>query len=87
MESSFCGCDQGPLAGLHLDTGHLKDVGQHFCEALSMMKDGGEEQWTLDKYVSWYRRIIDSLFSVRRVPIVGNGVHDDSRDIEEHDSG
>ncbi|XP_043280030.1 cytosolic carboxypeptidase 1-like isoform X2 [Venturia canescens] len=49
MESSFCGCDQGPLAGHHLNTMHLKEVGQHFCQALSMMKDGGEEQWTLDK--------------------------------------
>ena len=63
MESSFCGCDQGPLAGLHLDTQHLKDVGEDFCQALTMMKDGGEQhqQWTLDKYVSWYRRIINSL--------------------------
>ncbi|XP_023289641.1 cytosolic carboxypeptidase 4 isoform X2 [Orussus abietinus] len=47
MESSFCGCDQGPLAGFHLDTKHLKDIGIDFCQALSMMKDGGEE-WNVD---------------------------------------
>ncbi|XP_029675008.1 cytosolic carboxypeptidase 1-like isoform X2 [Formica exsecta] len=43
MESSFCGCDQGTLAGLHLDTGHLKAIGTDFCQALSMMKDGGDD--------------------------------------------
>ncbi|XP_046628639.1 cytosolic carboxypeptidase 1-like isoform X4 [Neodiprion virginianus] len=48
MESSFCGCDQGSLAGFHLDTEHLRDIGQDFCQALSMMKDGGDE-WTVDK--------------------------------------
>lgn len=49
MESSFCGCDQGPLAGFHLDTKNLRDIGQDFCQALSMMKDGGED-WSVDKY-------------------------------------
>ncbi|PBC34962.1 Cytosolic carboxypeptidase [Apis cerana cerana] len=48
MESSFCGCDQGLLAGLHLDTKHLNAIGQDFCQALSMMKDY-TENWSLDK--------------------------------------
>ncbi|KAF3420918.1 hypothetical protein E2986_13063 [Frieseomelitta varia] len=48
MESSFCGCDQGTLAGLHLDTKHLKAIGQDFCQALSMMKDCGED-WSVEK--------------------------------------
>ncbi|XP_076751692.1 cytosolic carboxypeptidase 1 isoform X2 [Xylocopa sonorina] len=48
MESSFCGCDQGPLAGLHLDTKDLKAIGQDFCQALSLMKDCGED-WSVDK--------------------------------------
>ncbi|XP_033221250.1 cytosolic carboxypeptidase 4-like isoform X2 [Belonocnema kinseyi] len=48
MESSFCGCDQGPLAGFHLDTKNLRDIGQDFCQALSIMKKGGED-WTIDK--------------------------------------
>ncbi|CAK9831033.1 Cytosolic carboxypeptidase 1 [Anthophora retusa] len=48
MESSFCGCDQGALAGLHLDTKHLNSIGQDFCQALSMMKDCGED-WSIDK--------------------------------------
>lgn len=48
MESSFCGCDQGALAGLHFDTEHLKDIGSGFCQALSMMKNGGDD-W--QKYV------------------------------------
>ncbi|XP_031364979.1 cytosolic carboxypeptidase 1-like isoform X4 [Apis dorsata] len=48
MESSFCGCDQGVLAGMHLDTKHLKAIGQDFCQALSMMKDY-TENWSLDK--------------------------------------
>ncbi|CAD1472887.1 unnamed protein product, partial [Heterotrigona itama] len=47
MESSFCGCDQGTLAGLHLDTKHLKAIGQDFCQALSMMKDCGED-WSVE---------------------------------------
>ncbi|XP_012141750.1 cytosolic carboxypeptidase 1 isoform X3 [Megachile rotundata] len=50
MESSFCGCDQGALAGLHLDTKHLKAIGEDFCQALSMMKDTGID-WDIDKYV------------------------------------
>lgn len=53
MESSFCGCDQGVLAGLHLDTEHLKAVGRDFCQALSMMKDGGDD-WAIGKYVQIY---------------------------------
>lgn len=48
MESSFCGCDQGTLAGLHLDTKHLKAIGQDFCQALSMMKDCAED-WSVEK--------------------------------------
>ncbi|XP_018303936.1 cytosolic carboxypeptidase 1 isoform X2 [Mycetomoellerius zeteki] len=48
MESSFCGCDQGVLAGLHLDTEHLKAIGRDFCQALSMMKDGGDD-WVIGK--------------------------------------
>ncbi|XP_029156275.1 cytosolic carboxypeptidase 1-like isoform X2 [Nylanderia fulva] len=48
MESSFCGCDQGTLAGLHLDTGHLKAIGRDFCQALSMMKNTDEE-WAIEK--------------------------------------
>ncbi|XP_034935304.1 cytosolic carboxypeptidase 1-like isoform X2 [Chelonus insularis] len=48
MESSFCGCDQGPLAGFHLDTVHLKNVGRDFCQALSFLKDFGDN-WNFDK--------------------------------------
>ncbi|XP_076636128.1 cytosolic carboxypeptidase 1 isoform X2 [Colletes latitarsis] len=48
MESSFCGCDQGSLAGLHLDTQHLKTIGQDFCQALSMMNQCGDD-WSIDK--------------------------------------
>ncbi|XP_011693107.1 PREDICTED: cytosolic carboxypeptidase 1-like isoform X2 [Wasmannia auropunctata] len=48
MESSFCGCDQGVLAGLHLDTEHLKAIGRDFCQALSMMKDG-DDDWAKEK--------------------------------------
>ncbi|XP_011867871.1 PREDICTED: cytosolic carboxypeptidase 1-like isoform X4 [Vollenhovia emeryi] len=48
MESSFCGCDQGVLAGLHFDTEHLKAIGRDFCQALSMMKDGGDD-WAIGK--------------------------------------
>lgn len=50
MESSFCGCDQGPLAGLHLDTVHLRNVGRDFCQALAFLKDINDN-WILDKYV------------------------------------
>lgn len=59
MESSFCGCDQGVLAGLHLDTEHLKAIGRDFCQALSMMKDGGDD-WIIGKYVQicYYQSIL-----------------------------
>ncbi|KAL6427330.1 hypothetical protein ACFW04_008713 [Cataglyphis niger] len=50
MESSFCGCDQGTLAGLHLDTEHLKAIGTDFCQALSMMKDGEANDWDVGKF-------------------------------------
>lgn len=50
MESSFCGCDQGVLSGLHFDTEHLKAIGTDFCQALSMMKDGGDD-WAVEKCV------------------------------------
>ncbi|XP_072752591.1 cytosolic carboxypeptidase 1 isoform X2 [Anoplolepis gracilipes] len=49
MESSFCGCDQGTLIGLHFDTGHLKAIGRDFCQALSMMKDDGDDDWIVGK--------------------------------------
>lgn len=42
MESSFCGCDQGPLVGLHLNIVHLKNVGKEFCAALAGLKDNDE---------------------------------------------
>ncbi|XP_019887676.2 cytosolic carboxypeptidase 4 isoform X5 [Ooceraea biroi] len=48
MESSFCGCDQGALAGLHFDTEHLKAIGRDFCQALSMMKNGGDD-WAIER--------------------------------------
>ncbi|XP_032686214.1 cytosolic carboxypeptidase 1-like isoform X3 [Odontomachus brunneus] len=48
MESSFCGCDQGALAGLHLGTEHLKAIGRNFSRALSMMKDAGDD-WVVEK--------------------------------------
>ncbi|XP_043591369.1 cytosolic carboxypeptidase 1-like isoform X1 [Bombus pyrosoma] len=57
MESSFCGCDQGTLAGLHLDTKHLKAIGQDFCQALSMMKDCAED-WSVDK-ISERRSLVE----------------------------
>ncbi|XP_063994671.1 cytosolic carboxypeptidase 1-like isoform X3 [Diachasmimorpha longicaudata] len=50
MESSFCGCDQGVLAGLHLDTVHLKNVGKDFCAALAKLKDN-DENWTMDDII------------------------------------
>lgn len=34
MESSYCGCDQGPYRGLHISTRELHEMGKKFCEAL-----------------------------------------------------
>ncbi|XP_044006986.1 cytosolic carboxypeptidase 1-like isoform X3 [Aphidius gifuensis] len=48
MESSFCGCDQGSLAGLHFDTIHLKNVGRDLMLAIGLMKESND-QWTYDK--------------------------------------
>ncbi|XP_011503362.1 PREDICTED: cytosolic carboxypeptidase 1-like [Ceratosolen solmsi marchali] len=48
LESSFCGCDQGPLAGYHLNIKHLQDVGQDFCKTLGLLKYP-EELENIDK--------------------------------------
>ena len=48
MESSFCGCDQGPLSGYHLDTKHLREIGDDFCKALSLLKNP-EDLKNIDK--------------------------------------
>ncbi|XP_068626632.1 cytosolic carboxypeptidase 1-like [Battus philenor] len=40
MEASFCGFDQGPYKGFHLNTQHLQGVGSDLCEALGGMSDG-----------------------------------------------
>ncbi|XP_045540869.1 cytosolic carboxypeptidase 1 isoform X2 [Papilio machaon] len=40
MEASFCGFDQGPYKGLHLNTQHLQAVGGELCEALGGLSDG-----------------------------------------------
>jgi len=50
MESSFCGCDQGALAGLHFDTEHLKAIGGDFCQALSMIEEGRDD-WIIERYI------------------------------------
>jgi len=34
MESSYCGCDQGPYKGYHMTTEHLEEMGQKFAEGL-----------------------------------------------------
>ncbi|XP_013413553.1 cytosolic carboxypeptidase 1 isoform X1 [Lingula anatina] len=34
MESTYCGCDQGPYRGLHIGTRELEEMGRKFCEAL-----------------------------------------------------
>lgn len=66
MESSFCGCDQGPLAGLHLDTVHLRNVGRDFCQALSFIKDNtiattNIDNWSFEKYAIFlYLFVINS---------------------------
>lgn len=62
MESSFCGCDQGPLAGLHLDTVHLRDVGRDFCQALSFLKDT-TDNWTFEKYIIYFDKFIMANFT------------------------
>ncbi|CAH2050625.1 unnamed protein product, partial [Iphiclides podalirius] len=40
MEASFCGFDQGPYKGFHLNTQHLQGVGSDLCEALGGLSDG-----------------------------------------------
>ncbi|XP_011312334.1 cytosolic carboxypeptidase 1 isoform X1 [Fopius arisanus] len=47
METSFCGCDQGSLAGSHLNTIHLKNVGKDFCAAMAGLRDN-DETMTMD---------------------------------------
>ena len=34
MESTYCGCDQGPYRGLHVNCRHLEEMGQKFAEGL-----------------------------------------------------
>ncbi|KAG8232058.1 hypothetical protein J437_LFUL012009 [Ladona fulva] len=45
LESTYCGMDQGPLSGYHINTSHLKEVGTSFCEALLCTDD--ETGWRL----------------------------------------
>lgn len=39
METTYCGCDQGQYEGHHVDTVRLKEVGEQFCCALSLLND------------------------------------------------
>ncbi|XP_059479470.1 cytosolic carboxypeptidase 1-like [Neocloeon triangulifer] len=41
LESSYCGCDQGPYQGYHLGTAHLHEMGRNLCEALGTLFDDG----------------------------------------------
>ncbi|XP_033108379.1 cytosolic carboxypeptidase 1-like isoform X2 [Anneissia japonica] len=38
MESTYCGCDQGPYKGLQISTAMLEEMGQKFCESLMKLK-------------------------------------------------
>ncbi|KAK7595021.1 hypothetical protein V9T40_001454 [Parthenolecanium corni] len=46
METSYCGCDQGPYKGFHLDTVHLQEIGSNFCTALTCLYD--ERKWRIE---------------------------------------
>lgn len=39
LETSYCGFDQGPLAGFHLNVNHLRNIGDDICKALALIKD------------------------------------------------
>uniref|UniRef100_A0A1B6E479 Peptidase M14 domain-containing protein n=4 Tax=Clastoptera arizonana TaxID=38151 RepID=A0A1B6E479_9HEMI len=45
MECSYCGCDVGPNKGFHLNTTHLKGIGNNFGVAISCLYE--ETQWRL----------------------------------------
>ncbi|XP_071965777.1 cytosolic carboxypeptidase 1-like isoform X2 [Antedon mediterranea] len=38
MESTYCGCDNGPYKGLQINTAMLEEMGQKFCEGLLKLK-------------------------------------------------
>ncbi|XP_021925880.1 cytosolic carboxypeptidase 1-like isoform X7 [Zootermopsis nevadensis] len=46
MESSYCGCDQGLYEGYHVNTICLKEIGEHFCDALACLHN--ESCWRKD---------------------------------------
>lgn len=69
MESSFCGCDQGALAGLHLDTEHLKAIGTDFCRALSMMKDS-DDDWAVEKCVEICSNQVSFYLFAKRIDLI-----------------
>ncbi|XP_070542811.1 cytosolic carboxypeptidase 1-like isoform X3 [Ptychodera flava] len=42
MESTYCGCDQGPYKGFQIGTRELEEMGKKFCEALLKLKRTGQ---------------------------------------------
>ncbi|XP_065207414.1 cytosolic carboxypeptidase 1-like isoform X3 [Planococcus citri] len=50
METSYCGCDQGPYKGFHLDTIHLQEIGSNFCTALACLYD--DRKWRIEMLLS-----------------------------------
>ncbi|PNF25505.1 hypothetical protein B7P43_G05201 [Cryptotermes secundus] len=46
MESSYCGFDQGLYEGHHVDIIRLKEIGEHFCDALACLHN--EPYWRTD---------------------------------------
>lgn len=43
METSYCGFDQGLYEGHHVDIVRLKEIGEHFCDALTCLRN--ESYW------------------------------------------
>ncbi|XP_077988802.1 cytosolic carboxypeptidase 1-like isoform X2 [Glandiceps talaboti] len=42
MESTYCGCDQGPYKGLQIGTQELEEMGRKFCEPFLKLRRTGQ---------------------------------------------
>lgn len=46
LETSYCGCDQGPYKGYHFDTIHFQEIGANFCIATACLYE--ETRWRME---------------------------------------
>ena len=63
MESTYCGCDQGPYRGLHVNCRHLEEMGQKFAEGLlKLSQKSGFKSYALTVNLEQVRGGLSAVF-------------------------